>query len=57
MRSAAQVRRRPGSGPRIDADAREVFLVNVLGRQVGDARSVGRGGDGIDSLAALLTCF
>ena len=48
----------PG-GPRIDADAREGFLlVNVLGRQVGDARARvdGRGGDGIDSLGqALLT--
>ena len=48
----------PG-GPRIDADAREGFLlVNVLGRQVGDARTRvdGRSGDGIDRLGqALLT--
>lgn len=46
----------PG-GPRIDADAREGFLlVNVLGRQVGDARARvdGRGGDGIDSLGQAL---
>ena len=46
----------PG-GPRIDADAREGFLlVNVLGRQVGDARARvdGRGSDGIDSLGQAL---
>ena len=45
------------SGPRVDADARECFLlVNVLGRQVGDARARvdGRGGDGIDSLGQAL---
>ncbi len=42
------------SGPRVDADAREGLLfVNILGRQVGDARARvdGRGGDGIDGLA------
>ena len=46
----------PG-GPWVDADAREGFLlVNVLGRQVGDARARvdGRGGDGIDSLGQAL---
>ena len=46
----------PG-GPRVDADAREGFLlVNVLGRQVGDARARvdGRSGDGIDSLGQAL---
>ena len=46
----------PGD-PRVDADARECFLlVNVLGRQVGDARARvdGRGGDGIDSLGQAL---
>ena len=46
----------PGD-PRVDADAREGFLlVNVLGRQVGDARARvdGRGGDGIDSLGQAL---
>ena len=39
---------RPGD-PRVDADARERLLfVNILGRQVGDARARvdGRGGDG-----------
>ena len=44
-------------GPRIDADARERFLlVDVLGRQVGDARTRvdGRSGDGIDSLGQAL---
>ena len=48
----------PG-GPWVDADAREDFLlIDVLGRQVGDARTRvdGRSGDGIDSLGqALLT--
>ena len=46
----------PG-GPRIDADAGEGFLlINVLGRQVGNARARvdGRGGDGIDSLGQAL---
>ncbi len=46
----------PG-GPRVDADAREGFLlVNALGRQIGDARTRvdGRGGDGIDSLGQAL---
>lgn len=43
----------PG-GPRVDADAREGFLlVNVLGRQVGDARARvdGRGRDGVDGVS------
>ena len=46
----------PG-GPRIDADAREHFLlIDVLGRQIGDARARvdGRSGDGIDSLGQAL---
>lgn len=46
----------PG-GPRVDADAGERFLiVNILGRQVGEARTRvdGRGGDGIDSLGQAL---
>ena len=46
----------PG-GPRVDADAREGFLlVNVLGRHVGEARARvdGRGGDGIDGLGQAL---
>ena len=49
----------PG-GPRVDADAREGFLlVNVLGRQVGDARARvdGRSGDGIDSLGQALLAW
>ena len=49
----------PG-GPRVDADAREGFLlVNVLGRQVGEARARvdGRGGDGIDSLGQALLAW
>ena len=47
---------RPG-GPRVDADAREGFLlVNVLGRHVGEARARanGRGGDGINGLGQAL---
>ena len=46
----------PG-GPRVDADAREGFLlIDVLGRQVGDARARvdGHGGDGIDGLGQAL---
>ena len=46
----------PG-GPRVDADAREGFLlIDVLGRQVGDARARvdGRGRDGIDGLGQAL---
>ena len=46
----------PG-GPWVDADAREGFLlVNVLGRQVGDARARvdGRGGDGVDGVGQAL---
>lgn len=42
----------PG-GPRVDADARQGFLiVNILGRQVGDARARvdGRGGDCVDGV-------
>ena len=49
----------PGD-PRVDADARECFLlVNVLGRQVGDARTRvdGRSGDGIDSLGQALLAW
>ncbi len=41
------------SGPRVNADAREGFLlINVLGRHVGDARARvdGRGGDGVDGV-------
>ena len=48
------------SGPRVDADAREGYLlVNVLGRQVGDARTRvdGRSGDGIDSLGQALLAW
>ena len=44
-------------GPRVDADAREGFLlVNVLGRQVGEARARadGRGGDGVDGVGQTL---
>ena len=46
----------PGD-PRVDADAREgSLLVNVLGRQVGDARARvdGRSGDGIDGIGQAL---
>ena len=46
----------PGD-PRVDADAREGFLlVNVLGRQVGDARTRvdGRSGDGVDGVGQAL---
>ena len=46
----------PG-GPRVDADAREGFLlVNVLGRYVGEARALanGRGGDGVDGVGQAL---
>ena len=42
----------PG-GPRVDADAREGFLlINALGRQVGEARARvdGRSGDGVDGV-------
>lgn len=45
------------SGPRVDADAGEGFLlVNVLGRHVGDARARvdGRGGDGVDGVGQAL---
>lgn len=46
----------PG-GPRVDADAREHFLlIDVLGRQVGDARTRvdGRSGDGVDHVGQAL---
>ena len=46
----------PG-GPRVDADAREGFLlVNVLGRHVGEARTRidGRGRDGVDGVGQAL---
>ena len=46
----------PG-GPRVDADAREGFLiVNVLGRHVGEARARanGRGRDGVDGVGQAL---
>ena len=46
----------PGD-PRVDADAGEGFLiVNILGRQVGDARARanGRGGDGVDGVGQAL---
>ena len=49
----------PGD-PRVNADAREGFLlVNVLGRQVGDARTRvdGRGGDGIDGIGQALLAW
>ena len=49
----------PGD-PRVDADAREGFLlVNVLGRQVGDARARvdGRSGDGIDGIGQALLAW
>ena len=45
------------SGPRVDADAREgLVLVNILGRQVGDARARanGRGRDGVDGVGQAL---
>ena len=45
------------SGPRVDADAREGFLlVNVLGRHVGEARARanGRGRDGVDGVGQAL---
>ena len=46
----------PG-GPRVDADAREgLLLVNVLGRDVGEARARanGRGRDGVDGVGQAL---
>ena len=46
----------PG-GPRVDADAGECFLiVNILGRQVGEARARvdGRGSDGVDGVGQAL---
>ena len=49
----------PGD-PRVDADAREGFLlVNVLSRQVGDARARvdGRSGDGIDGIGQALLAW
>ena len=49
----------PGD-PRVDADAREGFLlINVLGRQVGDARTRvdGRGGDGVDGIGQALLAW
>ena len=49
----------PGD-PRVDADAREgSLLVNVLGRQVGDARARvdGRSGDGIDGIGQALLAW
>lgn len=49
----------PGD-PRVDADAREGFLiVNILGRQVGDARARidGRGGDSIDGIGQALLAW
>ena len=49
----------PGD-PRVDADARERLLfVNILGRQVGDARARvdGRGGDGINGLGQALVAW
>ena len=49
----------PGD-PRVDADAGERLLfVNILGRQVGDARARvdGRGGDGIDGLGQALVVW
>ena len=48
------------SGPRVDDDAGERFLlVNVLGRQVGDAhaRVDGRGGDSIDGIGQALLAW
>lgn len=49
----------PG-GPRVDADAREGFLlVNVLGRQVGEARARvdGCGRDGFDGVGQALVVW
>ena len=49
----------PGD-PRVDADAREGFLlVNVLGRQAGEARvrTNGRGRDGVDGLGQALVAW
>ena len=49
----------PG-GPRVDADAREDFLlIDVLGRQVGDARTRvdGRCGDGVDGVGQALLAW
>ena len=49
----------PGD-PRVDADAGEGFLiVNILGRQVGDARARidGRGGDSIDGIGQALLAW
>ena len=49
----------PGD-PRVDADASEGFLiVNILGRQVGDARARidGRGGDSIDGIGQALLAW
>ena len=49
----------PG-GPRVDADAREGFLlVNVLGRHVGEARTRanGRGRDGVDGVGQALVAW
>lgn len=49
----------PG-GPRVDADAREGFLlVNVLGRHVGEARARtnGRGRDGVDGVGQALVAW
>ena len=49
----------PGD-PRVDADAGEGFLiVNMLGRQVGDARARidGRGGDSIDGIGQALLAW
>lgn len=53
---ACEVVAGPG-GPRVDADAVEGFLtVNILGRQVGDARARvdGRGNDGVDRVGQAL---
>ena len=50
---------RPG-GPRVDADAREGFLlVNVLGRHVGEARARanGSGRDGVDGVGQALVVW
>ena len=49
----------PG-GPRVDADAREGFLlVNVLGCHVGEARARanGRSGDGVDGVGQALVVW
>ena len=53
---ACEVVAGPG-GPRVDADAGEGFLiVNILGRQVGDARARvdGRGSEGVDRVGQAL---